>query len=318
LLATTTGRPLPDSVRARLMQSAADLAVMQDDYPVARSLSEKALRLGRELADPDLVASALNTVGLVARQTGDLDRARAYLRECVAIQEARGAHDAALAAARSNLAFIEIFDGDADIAYELSLRNVELNRAIGNFRVLAFSLANLGLCSLKRGDIAGARPLFTEALEISQRIADPICEAYITRDLGRVAWLEGDPVGAYAWYAAAIRLGHGVGKRLAALSGLIDFIELLSTVEPAQAARLLSAVETIRDRSSMPMTRHERAIRDETMHRVGTALTAPDLAAATAAGRAMSLDDVVAEALAVDPTVWASDRPPTTVPDDHP
>jgi diguanylate cyclase (GGDEF)-like protein len=308
LLTMTAGQPLPESVRARLIHSAADLAAMQDDYVVAGPLSEECLRLGRHLADPDLIASALSIVGLVARQTGDLDRAHAHLSECVAMQEARGVHDVILAAARHNLSFIAVFDGDLDTAHELGLRNLELNRTLGNLRGYAFSLANLGLVRLERGDTAGARPLFTEARAVSRQIADPICESWIVRDLGRVARLDGDPVEAYHKYTEAIRLADGVGQRMAAVSGLIDLIDLLSTMEPARAARLLAAVEAIRDRDGLPMTKHERAIRDATVHRLATALSEPDLAAATAAGRTISLDDVVAEALAVDPAEWATSR----------
>ena len=240
------------------------------------------------------------------------------LRECVAIKEAHGGRDNILVAARSNLSFMAVFDGDLDTAQELSLRNLELTRELGHLRGIAFALAGLGLVRLKKGDTAGARPLFTEAREISRQIADPMCEVYFVRDLGRVAWLEGDRVEACGQYTAAVRLGHQTGHPLAVLSTLIDLIELLSTVEPARAARLLAAVETIRDRGNMPMTRHERTIRDETVDRLAVVLTAIELAALAAAGRAMSFDDVVAEATAVDPAAWVPPRQPSVGPGNRP
>jgi Tetratricopeptide repeat len=209
-----------------------------------------------------------------------------------------------LGAARGNLAFIAVFEGDLDTAYELGQGNLELSRELGNLRGIAFALANLGLVHLKRGDTVAARPLFTEAREISQQIADPICEVYIVRDLGRVAWLEGDLIGAHREYMAALRLGHTVGHPLAVLTTLIDFVELLSTVEPARAARLLAAVEVLRDAGGMPLTRHEGDLRDATVERLRTVLSEADLAAAAAAGRVMSIDELVVEAFAVDPAAW--------------
>ena len=63
------------------MESAAFLAIKQDDQAAALSLSEESLRIGRRLGDHDLVAKALNVVGLVARQSGDMDQARACFGE---------------------------------------------------------------------------------------------------------------------------------------------------------------------------------------------------------------------------------------------
>ncbi len=301
LLTTTTGRPLPDDVRGWLMESAAFLAVMQDDYPAARPLGEQSLRLGRQLANPDLVARALNTVGLILNATGDLDGARGCFTECVAIQQARGHHDSLLAAARGNLADIAAFDGDLDTAHELCLRTIELNRELGNLRGLAISLAILGNIHLQRGDPAAARPLLTEGMAISRQIGDPTVEGYFTRDFGRLARLEGDPVGAYRQFIAAIRLGHEVGERVVALTTFVDLIDLLSTTDPARAARMLAAAEAIRDHHGMPMTKRERTTRDTTLHRIRTTLTETQLAAALAAGHAMDLDALVADASAVDP-----------------
>ena len=305
LAAAAADHPLPDSVRGWLMDSAAFLATKQDDHADARSLGEDSLRLGRRLGDPDLVASALNVVGLVARNTGDHDRAAAYFRECIEIQEARGQRDGALAAAIGNLSFMVRSDGELDTACRLLRENVALDRELGNLRSLALSLVTLGDVCVDQGDATGARPLLTEAVEISRQIGDMGSEAYARHILGRLARLEGDPVEAYRRYTTAIRQHHGFGDRYAVLYTLSSLVDLLSTVDPARAARMLGAVEAIRRQDGTPMTRHQLAVRDKTQCRIRGVLTDAELAAETAAGREMDLDALVADALDVDPTICA-------------
>jgi tetratricopeptide (TPR) repeat protein len=305
LINAATYRPLPDDVRARLLDSAAFLAVKQDDHAAARSLSEESLRIGRDLGRPDLVAQALNVLGLVARHAGDMDRARACFSECVAIQESRGKRDNLLAAARGNLSVIALFEGDLDTARELLARDVELSRELGNLRSLTLDLIALGDVHVDRGDAASAAPLLAEAVEITRQIGDICNEAYATHILGRLARLEGDPVEAYRRFVFAIRQHHGFGDRFAVLYTLSSLVDLLSTVHPARAARMLGAVEAIRERDGTPMNKRQLAVRDDTVRRIRAVLTEAEAAAATAAGRHLDLDALVAAVLDVDPTSLA-------------
>jgi tetratricopeptide (TPR) repeat protein len=305
LLTAAADRPLPDDVRGRLLASAAFLAVKQDDNAAARSLGEESLRLGRHLANPDLIAKALNVVGLVARDTGDVDGARAYFGECVAIQQARGKRDGVLAAALGNLSTMARFAGDLDTARQLFRDNIELTRELGNLRTLSLDLISLGDVCVDCGDAAGARPLLAEAVEICRQTGDICSEAYAAHILGRLARLDGKPVEAYRRFVTAIRQHHGFGDRFAVLYTLSSLIDLLSTVDAARAARMLGAVEAIRDHAGTPMTTHQLGVRDTTLRRVRAVLAEPELAAAVAAGRGMDLDALVAAALDVDPTDFA-------------
>lgn len=296
---------LPEGVRGRVMESAAFLAIKQDDQATALSLGEESLLIGRRLGDHDLVAQALNIVGLVARQSGDLDQARACFGECVEIEQAHGKRANVLAAARGNLSIIARFEGDLHTARELMRHNVEVDRVVGNLRTLSLDLVGLGDVCVDLGDAAAARPLLTEAVEISRQIGDMGGEAYAFHILGRLTRLEGDPVEAYRLYTAAIRIHHGFGDRFAVLYTLSSLVDLLSTVDAASAARMLGAVEVIREQDGLPMTKHQRAVRDGTLLRIRAVLTDAELDAAMAAGAAMDLDALVAHAFEVDPAVFA-------------
>jgi diguanylate cyclase (GGDEF)-like protein len=304
LLAEAADR-LPEGVRGRVMESAAFLAIKQDDQASAKSLGEESLRIGRRLGDHDLMAQALNVVGLVARQSGDLDQARACFGECVEIEQAHGKRGHVLAAARGNLSIIARFEGDLHTARELMRHNVEMDRVVGNLRTLSLDLVGLGDVCVDLGDAAAARPLLVEAVETSRQIGDMGGEAYAFHILGRLTRLEGDPVEAYRLYTAAIRIHHGFGDRFAVLYTLSSLIDLLSTVDAASAARMLGAVEVIREQDGSPMTKHQLAVRDGTLRRIRTVLTDAELEAAMAAGAALDLDALVAHALEVDPAVFA-------------
>ncbi|MFS8102642.1 diguanylate cyclase [Lentzea alba] len=304
LLADTVDR-LPEGVRGRVMESAAFLAIKQDDQATALSLGEQSLQIGRRLGDHDLVAQALNIVGLVARQRGDLDQARACFGECVEIEQAHGKRANVLAAARGNLSIIARFEGDLHTARDLMRDNVAADRVAGNLRTLSLDLVGLGDVCVDLGDAAAARPLLTEAVETSRQIGDMGGEAYAFHILGRLTRLEGDPVEAYRLYTAAIRIHHGFGDRFAVLYTLSSLVDLLSTVDAASAARMLGAVGVIREQDGLPMTKHQRAVREGTLRRIRAVLTDAELDAAMADGAAMDLDALVAHAFEVDPAVFA-------------
>jgi diguanylate cyclase (GGDEF)-like protein len=303
-LLAAAGPALPDRTRGELALSAAFLAVIQDDYAAARPLGEESLRIGRQLADPDLITGSLNTVGLILKAANELDAAIACFHECIAIQDRRG-DERMVAVARGNLSEIALIQGDLDTARELVLRTVDYNRMTGDLRGLALNLGALGKICLLRGDAAGARRLLTESLEISRQIGDVFVEGCVAHDLGDLAQLEGDPVRAYQQFVIAIRLCREVGETGTVLGALAGIAELLAPADPVRAARLVGAIEAIRDRHGVPGLDTQQSRRRATLDRIRTVLTRAELSAAIAAGNAMQLDETVAEAIAVDPAVCA-------------
>ncbi|HEU4421863.1 MAG TPA: diguanylate cyclase [Pilimelia sp.] len=300
-LLTAAGPPLPELMRGQLVNSAAVLAVMQDDYAAARPWGEESLRLGRRLANSDLTATALNTVGLILKAASEFDSAIACFNECLAILERHGSNEHLVTAAHGNLSEIALIRGDLDTARRHVLLVVNRNRAKGNLRGLALNLALLGKISLRQGDGARARRLLTESWEIGRRIEDIFVAACTAHDLGELAQFEGDPVGAYQQFVTAIRLCREMGDTATMLNALAGIAELLTPADPARAARLVGAIEAIRDRHGVPGLDTQQTKRDATLDRISAVLTQTDLAAAIAAGNAMQLDDAVAEALAMPP-----------------
>jgi diguanylate cyclase (GGDEF)-like protein len=305
LLTTTAGRPLPDHLRAWVLNSGAFMAVLQDNYVAARPLGAESLRLGYQLGDHVLIARTLNVIGLIGRATGELDRARACFSECIAIQQAHGGDDRLHAVALVNLAVLMVREEEFDEAEEHFIRSTELDRKVGNLRGLAIGLLGLASVHVDRGDAVGARPLLAEGLDVSRQLGDAFTEAYGVHILGRLTRLDGDPVRAYRHISTALEQSHRLGDLTITYDTFTSVVDMLSGVDPARAARILGAVEVARDHDGMPMGAYDLRIRDKTLRRIRTVLAEPDLVAAIEAGRATSLDDAVAAALEVDPTSFA-------------
>jgi hypothetical protein len=116
--------PVPPLVRARALDSAAGLAVIQGDLAAGAAAAEEAAALSRQAGDPGGVARALTTSGLAAFYAGDNERAVEVLEESV--RQARAAGDRAQAGfALMYLAAVAL----ARRAYSSAVRHCEAGHA---------------------------------------------------------------------------------------------------------------------------------------------------------------------------------------------
>ena len=150
--------------------------------------------------------------------------------------------------------------GDLDRAVELLSRALELAEALSAEGAIAVSRQSLGDTALERGDLATARDLYVAALT-SLAAADP-------RASGNVRYTT-VCLGSFAALAARELQAERAGR----LWGAVEAVEARLGIQLQRTDRL----------------RYERALADV----VGAAFDA-----AVAAGRALTLDQAVREALA--------------------
>jgi diguanylate cyclase (GGDEF)-like protein len=294
---------LPDRMRIELLQAAAFLAVRRADHLMARQWSEEGLLRARELADPRLVAGALHKVGTAAMMAGDYPSAREYLRECLSLQSE---HDKpSQASTYVNLTTIALRMGDLDAAEQTGRRGLELARQVGRQLICCVALTNLAEIAIERGDTRRARTLLAEALEIGRQIGDMSFEAYATHRLGLAEQHDGNLVESYRHIAAALRIHHEGGRRSGVMAALTDLSNLLARADPVRAARLGAAAEAYQERHALPMGPFDIERHDRAYALLRATLTEAELAEARTAGQTAPFDDIVAEALAVDPNLCA-------------
>ena len=153
---------------------------MADSEPGRCRTSESNIRrdaqaLSRELRDKGNVATALNSLGTVAAQQGDNERARALLQENLEVIEELEEGSPATKLKRFhafNLLGYLAINEDGDYArgttlWEQSLANA---REVGDTGRIGTTLANLGHPALLRGDYEKAKSLSEEALEFAHEL----------------------------------------------------------------------------------------------------------------------------------------------------
>jgi predicted ATPase len=286
------------TARARALIAAGRIAIDLGQRPVAQAALEEAISIGREMADP--VAAGLGLAvcpapNLAARcaaleesvallggvdhhWTGCVhfflserlrllgDRAGAWRRmeEAIAFQRQIGGRHLEAIMARGQGALL-LDQGDAGAAWNVIAENIPLLRAMGDRINVGVALRCLASLALDRGDIDGARRLCTEALET-------------VRTSGQVASITGALEG-----LAALAAASGRAERALRVSG-------------AASAYRMARADGMGDNDRIGLDQEgfarwidgaRRALGEETSE------------AAEAAGRAMSLEEAIAEALQI-------------------
>ncbi|MFN8483159.1 MAG: helix-turn-helix domain-containing protein [Anaerolineae bacterium] len=189
--------------------------------------------------------------------------------------------------------------GDLARAYALHQQTLPLFQAIGDERGETFARNGLGLVAAAQGDYATARGHFAQSAAIRRRLGDKSFLAYSLGWLALVSVRLGDLDAA----RAALEEGVAVRRELGDEGGLAASCEGLAAMaaaegKAARAARLFGAAERVRERAGNSVPNTEMG---EYRHNVAVArsqMAEDEFAAAWAEGRAMSLDEALALALA--------------------
>jgi tetratricopeptide (TPR) repeat protein len=136
------------------------LAFRQGAQTASRERNQAALHVARAVGDREAEALALVGLSRVALREGDYPRVRSLAAEArertVGLDPAAGVAPLHLLAAGTRLA------GDLDEAAGLYAESLELNRRLGDRRMVGVELHNLGHLELHRGNLAAAERCFAE------------------------------------------------------------------------------------------------------------------------------------------------------------
>jgi predicted ATPase/class 3 adenylate cyclase len=293
----------PDSegtrLRAKALSGAGVLAYRQGDHAPAAALHEQSLALYRELGDRAGIATSLNNLGTVANDQGDYGRAAALHEESLALRRKLGDRPG-IAMSLNNLGGVAFRQGDYARAAAFYREGLALRRELGDRPGIASSLNNLASIAGQRGDYVEAATLFEESLALYRAMGDRAGIAVSLNNLGEAAMELGDLGRAAALCAEGLVLRRETGNRRAIASSLEVLASIVATKGlPAPATRLLGAAAALREASGAPLFANEREEHDRQLARLREQLGGPAFTAASDQGRALSLDEAVAEALAL-------------------
>jgi predicted ATPase len=242
-------------------------------------------------------ARALKAAGWLAHfGGGDYGTTAAQLEAAMATARAAGDLHTATAAL-NGLGAVAYFQGDlAEAAMRLE-ESLVLFRAVGSVGEVAYTLSHLGEVALHRGDLARATAFSEEALALARRAGELDAEVNTLCILGQLARRGGDLTTALALH----RQGLALARTLRDPFRIANTFEYLVNVVGAagrgeQAARLLGAAAELRERIGAPRPSVEQALNEREVAPARAALGEEAWAAAYAAGRALSLEEAIAEA----------------------
>ena len=254
LLEATPEDGLP---RANLLLAAAALAINQNDFVAIGVLSAELLRIGRQLNDSEVVASALMFQGLTRLVAGDLIAAEQLADSSLALAKAMQFQPIVLGVMRL-MCNIRLSTGDFEGVAKVGEEALDLSRAAGEVWIRGYLLNDLARAIWRLGDLPRAEALAKEEAGCHIALDD-------RQGLSMVAEM-------LAWMAAE-RTAY---QRAATLFGC--------------AQRLRESVD-----STFPETfrvQHERSA-----SAASEALGAAAFTAAVDRGRTMSIDGIVSYAL---------------------
>ena len=281
----------------RTVRLAASIPFVRFGYPAEGwEWCERALPRLSEVSKP-VKARALQAASLVGWGRGELASARAWAQEALVLHRELGD--------RFNegqclltLSLITGTDGDHAATQGFASKAAAIFRDLGAHKPLLAVLHNDGVWGLQTGDHAHARACLEEALAGARGLGarDDICNALC--DLGVVALYERRFEDAVRLFAESLELALRDGWHLIVawtLGGLGSALAALGELDAS--ARLLGAAEALHERLGQPLDEYGVRAYDECSAPVRERVGEPELAAAWAAGRALTEADAGAYAL---------------------
>ena len=270
---------------------------------------EQALALYRTLGDRSGIAWALVDLGRAARNMGDFTRAVALEEESLNVHQA-GQDRQGMCQALLSLGDVALDQRDLAQAKQRLEQALDVSRAEGSPSQIAWSLHLLGRVAYAQGELPLARAYFTQSVDLFREFGWQLSIAEALLDLGRVAHKQGDTAEARSRYAESLALYHACHSYnvhvAECLEGLAEVYMVLR--QPAGAARLLGAAETVRATLRTPIP---PATRDEYDRAIAAGRSQLDEArwqGAWAEGRALTAAQATADALEGEGASHASAR----------
>jgi non-specific serine/threonine protein kinase len=254
--------PGPSAARMKALHGAGFLAQHQRDSATARALLAESLRIARELDDRWAVALVLHHLGRVAYYEDDPATARTLARESLAVAEEVG--DPWLTAWPLHLLGIAAhLEADYPAARAYYERSLAIRRELGYQEGIGVLLGLLGWIALRERELGRAQALLRESLEVMRAVAGP------------------GPWGLAPILASFSRLAAALGQ-------------------PGRAVRLGAFATAVSEAHHTPLIPLSEALLAEGLDAARRRLGQAAYAMAWAEGAALSLDQAVAEARAVE------------------
>lgn len=254
--------------------------------------------MARTLADNEGTAVALLHLGNVAELLGDPEQATARYQECLPLF--REQHDSlSVAEVLADLGRTHLELRDVTLAEAASEEALALARAHTSWPAIALALAARGEIALVNGNVEQAIEDLSEALTLDRERGDRNVTGHRLANLAHALRARHDDHRAAAHYAEALGVLDRVAGRRVVAPCLEGVAGLAAATHPEAAARLWGAAAVLRETYGPPVPRIRRAAYDRAVGGARATIGEEAFAAAWAAGRTLSFEEVIVEAQAI-------------------
>ncbi len=196
--------------RAKALNGLGVLAAEDGDLEAAEQAFAESLEVARRLDDDARRMAVLTNLGNIAFFRQDFDRARDLYEEGRRLAVKLGSTFNAATAAH-DLGLIELALGDVDAAIERCEEALALARIGGTPQLVAACLRSLAAAIVIRGDLGRAQELVEESLAIVRRLNEPRAVAECLETAAGIAAAGGDGARAAALFGAANAVLESIG-----------------------------------------------------------------------------------------------------------
>jgi predicted ATPase len=283
------------AARAKALEAVGWLADEQGDIDRAVAAAEEGLSLS---AGTEIIDAApfLRTLGSAAYVRGDHERAAQLYDESLALsREARD--ERGVASSLLQLGNVLSDRGDHDKAKRFYEEALALSRKLDDNALLTSSLISAGAEFLLQGDHERGAVLNQEAARLLRERGNRGSLQYALDNLGWAALMRGDQQQAKSLHEESLELSWELGDKLVAAESLEGLACSAATGEEERVARLFGAAETLRESVGYRQAPRERALRQPFLDAARSRLEEATWGAAWAEGRAMTFEDAIAYAL---------------------
>jgi predicted ATPase/DNA-binding CsgD family transcriptional regulator len=278
------------------------------DFDRAAEAHWEVIAIGRETNDAWLLKAGNINLGTVLNDRGEVDQAIPLFEEALAMARIIG-DVYGIELGLLNLAEVFLMQEKHERAEPLIQEAFVVLAGLGHRADLSAAKMLLAQVARARGDYAAATVHLEDGLATARSIDDKVKIARALLALGDIARLQGDVAGAIQQFREGIALSQQIGNRADLLGEGLEGVAGVAVATGAmhQAARLLGAADALLEAigatrptgaRSADYENHARAARD--------ALDNDDFSAAWSEGRALTLDDAAAEAIAFTPIIGAA------------
>ena len=290
--------PPPPALRARVLYALGAMLVVLPTNPArAMTLLEESLALFQVLGDRAGMAGALDALGRAARNQGDYPRAQMLGEQSLALFQAE--EDVwGIAIALMSLGDVALDQGDTTQATRRFEEALAMCHDAGSRLAGGWALINLGRIAYVQGNHARALTVFAETLALFREARNRVGVAQTLIELGRVARAQGADARAAAHFAESLVLLREwrIDQREIAY-GLEGLAGAAVRGQPRRSARLFGAAAALRESAGIPLPPVQRADYERDVGAARAQVDESSFAAAWSAGRALTLEQAIAEAL---------------------